>query len=359
MRRNLKKHFMDLTQRIVIQYSLIILIIVILSSVVFVNGCNEESVSGIKFSHKKHLDMGLSCDMCHATAATGMKAGMPDHEACITCHAINMKKPDKECLKCHVQTKGKTNFGNPITVSPIPAIFAKIQFSHASHVKAGLSCEACHPKIDGSDKIDGTSYPAMETCIKCHQMKKATLNCQSCHPTWDKDNPPVWHSGNWKKLHGEMSLRKNTRCILCHTQDACVKCHQVEEPEDHTVFWKKRGHAITVRLDRKKCITCHKVDFCVKCHENTPPSSHTAGWLQVHCVMCHLPKTDTDCIICHQSPNHLAVTHVIQDLPPNSSVPWQYMATHNCMACHYQPGNGATLPPHPPKFPCTACHLFN
>lgn len=160
------------------------------------------------------------------------------------------------------------------------------------------------------------------------------LQCKDCH---GQDRfLPSYHmpAGKWKKRHG---YRVNTLvkpgprikekiplkpghvydCGLCHVDDACRKCHQLNRPKNHTGFWRMRGHGIKALAERESCAYCHVETFCVRCHQNTKPINHRGNWKMVHgkavagghterCSVCH-PRIITrvhvgdspQCLPCH------------------------------------------------------------
>lgn len=161
------------------------------------------------------------------------------------------------------------------------------------------------------------------------------FRCKNCH---GQDRFfPSYHmpAGKWKKRHGnkvntmvmptrrikaEIPLKPGHKyqCGLCHVDDACRKCHQLNRPKDHTGFWKMRGHGIRALAKRESCANCHNEVFCIRCHQNTKPINHRiANWKGIHarvvaaghwerCWVCH-PRTITrvsvgaspSCTHCH------------------------------------------------------------
>lgn len=314
-------------------------------------GCRKQSASGILFPHIVHDKQGIACLDCHPSAETGDMAGMPQHENCTQCHEINPQMDDSKCQQCHLNKDNSFK-------SPVPILYKQVVFSHQNHASEEVLCEKCHTQIVKSFEISGTPYPDMDDCIHCHQAQKAPLNCKACHPGWDKENPPLWHKGAFKKLHGPLSRKKETRCNTCHAKESCVQCHSIEEPEGHNTFFKQKGHGLKTSWERKRCMACHSSDFCRRCHESTLPSSHRGSFSRTHCYSCHLPKKETGCIVCHSQPGHTAITNVSRDLAAQPELV-ALMKANNCMSCHYVSGSGATTPKHPPKYPCTYCHLFD
>lgn len=303
-------------------------------------GC-KESTTGIKFNHQSHLGRGIDCEFCHTQAMTAAAAGVPSMDICANCHSIDTTKPSDKCLLCHIKP------GQPVKPL-VPAGYKPVVFSHQLHTQTQhITCDKCHPSIAKSKMITSTQFPAMEACIACHKKGKGPLDCAVCHPGLDIDHPPLWHTGNWNKVHGLRSTDKKTRCTTCHTKTACATCHQEQEPESHNEFWKKRGHALQVSWNRSNCQVCHKADFCQRCHQETPPSSHVSRWEYRHCRQCHFPLKDNGCFVCHKSVDHT------QDA---TKIP-QWMYNLHCTDCHFAGNPDIPDPRHPAQYPCIQCHI--
>ncbi|OGQ07521.1 MAG: hypothetical protein A3G32_01195 [Deltaproteobacteria bacterium RIFCSPLOWO2_12_FULL_40_28] len=180
-------------------------------------------------------------------------------------------------------------------------------------------------------------------CIDCHDDIKNTKV------------KPLNHDATWKREHGKFEsqrygFKNENVCSLCHTEAQCTKCHQQEAPQQHTEFWKQRGHGVFVGLDRSSCMTCHNdAQFCERCHRLTEPRSHTAGWgatTNRHCNSCHFPLTAAggqQCAVCHAgTPSHNST--------PSQPSDALHVTGANCAGCHTSlrhPDNGMA---------CTICH---
>ncbi|MBF0493350.1 MAG: hypothetical protein HQM15_11310 [Deltaproteobacteria bacterium] len=192
-----------------------------------------------------------------------------------------------------------------------------------------------------------------------HKNIDKETRCIDCHDDIKSANSrPKNHQGPWMKTHGSFlwkkyAFRSQTVCSLCHQESWCAKCHQQEPPEDHNQYWKMKGHAVVVGLDRTRCLTCHRSDFCERCHSQTQPQSHTAGWgapSQLHCLNCHFPVQSAGaqtCNACHSStPSHTAGTPT----PPHNPI---HVPSAPCRDCHlptlHHPDNGMA---------CTTCHVI-
>jgi len=162
--------------------------------------------------------------------------------------------------------------------------------------------------------------------------KAAERTCTDCH---GKDRfLPSYHkpAGKWKVRHGtrvgtmvwpdrrEGNLVKPGHvydCDACHAQDACRKCHQLNRPQNHTGFWRIRGHGIRAIAEREPCHNCHVETFCVRCHQRTRPINHVGNWRHTHgralasgyferCSVCHQRiigrvhvGNSPQCLYCH------------------------------------------------------------
>lgn len=184
----------------------------------------------------------------------------------------------------------------------------------------------------------------------------AETRCIDCHD--DITSPkvkPKNHDLSWVREHGSFSGQKagfknENVCYQCHTEAQCTSCHMQEEPDNHTEFWRERGHGVSVSLDRSKCTTCHvTTEFCERCHNSVQPRSHNAAWgnsTNIHCNNCHFPVNaigSQECNVCHKStPSHNSTPN----MPSNAL----HFVGANCRDCHRplrHPDNGSE---------CTSCH---
>ena len=150
------------------------------------------------------------------------------------------------------------------------------------------------------------------------------FRCKDCHgqdrffPSYHKP------AGKWKRRHGhrvntvvEPAQRIKAQiplkpghiydCSLCHVDDACRKCHQLTRPQDHTGFWRMRGHGIRALAKRESCANCHNEVFCIRCHQNTKPINHRGNWNMVHGKAVAGGHTER-CSVCH--PRIITRVHV-------------------------------------------------
>lgn len=223
-----------------------------------------------------------------------------------------------------------------------------------------LANKDCHRSVTWP-KEGAKMYAAWEAD---HADLTRTSKCGECHDDGRsiKTPPktPNHHDEAWKREHGKYAqfkfgFKNESACVLCHKESYCVSCHQQEQPRDHNLFWKQRGHGVSVGLNRSRCESCHtSVDFCERCHSQTKPVDHnTALWggsKDTHCNNCHLPLTSMSsqrCETCHAgTPSH-------DRAPAPPAAPF-HVSGVDCRSCH----TGALLQHTDSGISCETCHNF-
>lgn len=176
-------------------------------------------------------------------------------------------------------------------------------------------------------------------------------------------------------------------CASCHNglradsgrasvpREACLEsgCHDDGGPEvvqTGTITFQHRAHGRTGEV----------LATCAGCHDHHDPEQPLHVEVDA-CALCHLSEVSgaepADCRLCHQQPNHVALTS--QALPvPHSALPWvetgcvrchydvamppTRVSTQRCAGCHAdvdlitQQGIGENLHPQHEGVSCTACH---
>jgi predicted CXXCH cytochrome family protein len=106
------------------------------------------------FPHGPHVTAAkLECTTCHrphAERAPGEVVRFGKN-GCMPCHHRSAEVDAPACLKCHGDVTGRT-----------VASF-RGEFSHKSHLEAGLECGTCHTPRNGDPR------PEKATCAQCHE----------------------------------------------------------------------------------------------------------------------------------------------------------------------------------------------
>ncbi len=232
-------------------------------------------VTGVIFSHEKHLTLTLpadatpvSCDSCHGSIKEAKK---------ISDYRLDLM--ELKCVECH-----KTDF----------------------------------------DK---------ENCDLCH--KAGSLRNTDTKALWKY----LDHSGDWLHRHGSQARGTDQTCAHCHKVETCAECHsrsnvpmrpsqlRLNQPDSmahHRGDWISR-HPMEAKLDSKSCQVCHQLSSCKACHDRfgvgqtgalgSKTSPHPGGWLlrgsgeshgdaarrdAVSCAACHDRGAASNCVTCHR-----------------------------------------------------------
>lgn len=305
------------------------------------------SGGGLAFSHKLHvLDEGIDCADCHTVSDSQDLPGMPSLASCMLCHEnIDADKPPERRVASLFDEYGYRAAG-------VSRQAEEIIFSHAAHTQRQQDCAACHSGIEASERVTAAMAIRMRDCTTCHTEQGAANDCATCHRDLREDVPPANHAYHWLRMHGKIARAHGEataeQCSLCHQESTCRDCHLSVPPENHSNYFRLRGHGLHARVDRESCAACHRSDSCDSCHRDTRPISHTGLWggtQSNHCVSCHFPlSTSNGCATCHRSaPSHALAT----------PMPSWHVAGMNCRQCH---GVGIPLPHVDKGDDCRTCH---
>ena len=139
-------------------------------------GWAETSVSQpIPFSHKQHSPVA-ACNLCHPTAASGERAGLPSTSQCLACHAA-VKKDSPLIQRLAAYPKEE----KPVPWVRVYRVPDFVFFSHARHLSAKIECAACHGPVHQRDVLEKEVPTSMKACMDCHRVRGVSLACNLCH----------------------------------------------------------------------------------------------------------------------------------------------------------------------------------
>jgi len=276
----------------------------------------EDLYLPVPFDHKGHADMAgmtRSCTVCHHYTPEGT-----EHPACKSCHEVspvreNMRKPGlkaayhRQCLACHREWSHETN----------------CVICHAAKLGHGEQPVATRPS---KGDIMGRMHPPIP---------EPDTEVYSVHAV-DAESRVIFR-------HKEHIYRFGLRCVECHHEDSCDRCHEVGRRHEQRV--------VTLEEHHKPCKRCHVADMrepdgeCDRCHwkagQSAPaPFQHTmTGWAlgdhheRLSCRLCHatLPftKLDRTCNNCHGMWNSDNFDHAVTGQMLDSN-----HAEADCESCH-------------------------
>jgi formate-dependent nitrite reductase cytochrome c552 subunit len=130
----------------------------------------------VAFSHRQHSAAGIKCVDCHTKALREERAGIPQSDRCMLCHATIRK--DSAAVQ-HVARFAAEKKSIPwVRVYRLPDF---VFFSHGVHAKASVECTSCHGPVAQRDVLQKEVSTSMRGCVDCHRSRKATIDCSRCH----------------------------------------------------------------------------------------------------------------------------------------------------------------------------------
>ena len=143
-------------------------------------------VQPIFFSHVIHAgSYQIACQYCHADARRSSAAGLPSVERCMGCHKIVAAQGNPEVQKLHGYWERK----EPIPWLRVFKVPEHAQFTHKTHVQAGVQCQTCHGRIEAMERVHAETGQSIVNDLMNlagipNQPPKLTMGwCVECHRT--------------------------------------------------------------------------------------------------------------------------------------------------------------------------------
>lgn len=129
----------------------------------------------IPFDHKLHMDQSLICVDCHPGALERARAGLPDRDRCMLCHAAIATD------QAGVKQLAALASGTKIRWERVYRVPDFVFFSHSEHASAGLACATCHGPVERRSVLHQEISTKMVACMNCHAERQASNECYLCH----------------------------------------------------------------------------------------------------------------------------------------------------------------------------------
>ncbi len=178
-----------------------------------------QPVQPVPFSHKLHIgQLGLDCRYCHNGVEKSWFANLPGASTCMNCHNQVLKDDPRLQL---VRDSAET--GKPIPWVQVHKVPDYDYFSHAVHVRRGMSCVECHGRVDQMDEVRHDKSFSMSFCLDCHRNPAAAIR-----PV-DKVTDLGWqwspNAAEAEKLQ-EMNGTKLVHDWKVESLQSCSACHR-------------------------------------------------------------------------------------------------------------------------------------
>ncbi|MFM2143235.1 MAG: hypothetical protein RLZZ476_1779 [Verrucomicrobiota bacterium] len=134
-----------------------------------------EPTQPVPFSHKLHAgQLGMDCRICHSFGEMSSHSNVPTNQTCFNCHGQGKGgiRATSEKLTL-VQKANETGKSIPwVKVHKAPDY---VYFNHSAHLNRGISCVACHGKINEMEVVRHDQPQSMGWCLDCHREPEKNL----------------------------------------------------------------------------------------------------------------------------------------------------------------------------------------
>jgi hypothetical protein len=212
-------------------------------------------------------------------------------------------------------------------------------------------------------------------CVICHlpqvggdldQSLDETDILAVAHPVITVPNIEIYHTPYVAApvvtfFHKEHIELFGLRCVDCHRQENCSRCHDLDKSKVTVAHSAADTHAL--------CNDCHRDDPCAKCHDTKqrPKFQHAStGWTlnrfhrELDCRACHpsgqrITRLDNSCNACHSGWTTTNFRHAVTGLQldelhrefdcENCHVEREFSVAPSCDGCHGDGRTPADVPP--------------
>ena len=130
----------------------------------------------VAFNHAAHAR--TACVTCHRGVESTARAGIPQGDVCVKCHATAPSAKGAAALWTGITGGERIAW---VRVTHVPE---HVMFSHRRHVALGrLDCVSCHGDMTRQAAPVGVVAMRlnMQTCLSCHRRESASEDCAACH----------------------------------------------------------------------------------------------------------------------------------------------------------------------------------
>lgn len=192
----------------------------------------------IHYSHQLHAQqLGIDCRYCHSHIEESRVANIPSPSVCMNCHTVVDEKsgylqkatsPDGQKPSLHWNSpdlkvlRAAYTAGAPVKWRRVHKLPDYVEFNHAIHVNAGVSCYSCHGRIDQMPTVHQAKPLSMSWCLSCHRAPENNLVDTSqlqVTKLWDvqkKLAEPDYAATVGKRLREQLWNDPSQSCSACH-----------------------------------------------------------------------------------------------------------------------------------------------
>jgi hypothetical protein len=165
----------------------------------------------VDYSHKLHAgDLGIDCRYCHNFVELSAAANVPPTQTCMNCHQLIGTENEKL-----LPVRESWASGEPIEWVRVHKVADYAYFDHAAHLRAGVSCQSCHGRVDQMEVVMQVEPMSMGWCLTCHRDPDMHLRPREelTNFNW---RPPADQEDFAERIKREKNINPPVDCSGCH-----------------------------------------------------------------------------------------------------------------------------------------------
>ncbi|MEM7811583.1 MAG: cytochrome c3 family protein [Planctomycetota bacterium] len=178
----------------------------------------------VPFSHKIHAgQLKLDCRYCHSSAEYAAHSQIPATATCGNCHNAEQADGGNKYVVVHPESERlalvRDSLENDTAVewARIHDLPDYAYFNHSAHVARGVSCVACHGRVDQMEVVERVSPLNMGWCVNCHRNPYENLRPTEFVTQLDWEPPEGMTREEVGRAWAEANdINPNTNCSTCH-----------------------------------------------------------------------------------------------------------------------------------------------
>lgn len=168
-------------------------------------------IQPVPYSHALHAgELGMDCRYCHNTVEIAAQAAIPPTQTCMNCHKLIKAESEKLLFVRESYATGMPI--NWVRVHDLPDF---VYFNHSAHISSGISCVACHQRIDKMEVVYQAETLRMNWCTDCHRAPEQHLRPVEFVTDlgWVPNEDQLIMG---KRLKEEKNINPSVNCSTCH-----------------------------------------------------------------------------------------------------------------------------------------------
>lgn len=179
----------------------------------------------VPYSHALHVGkLKMDCRYCHNTVEQAGHAAVPSASVCMNCHSAKDGEGQTPHVAIHLDSPKLVPLreayatGDSVPWRRVHDLPDYVYFNHSVHVNRGVSCVACHGRVDRMEVVEQRATLTMGFCLTCHRNPSPNIRPEEfvTNLAWEPEE-----GADAATIGAALMLEKGI-----HPNDNCSTCHR-------------------------------------------------------------------------------------------------------------------------------------